>query len=192
MKAFGVGCFTTHAGDNPRGNPIERYTPHAARQTALVSGHDCRYSQSVSQSVTTTLQAGSTWPSYTLLSFCFESSSLSRVRWVSLRLSFFLLDHATNTPNTLNTPKHAKIAVFCFLLSLFRPLHACGQLRACACAVLSRLASIAKTGRRHFATIQIQAVCLSLLQPFLSSPLYAYARFSPSPACLQRWSQPFP
>ena len=89
MKAFGVGCFTTHAGDNPRGNPIERYTPHAARQTALVSGHDCRYSQSVSQSVTTTLQAGSTWPSYTLLSFCFESSSLSRVRWVSPRLSSF-------------------------------------------------------------------------------------------------------
>ena len=98
------------------------------------------------------------------------------MRWVSLRLSFFILDHAkdaehTQTANTQKSPTSGKIAVFCFLLSLFRPLHACGQLRACACAVLSRLASIAKTGRRHFATIQIQAVCLSLLQSFLNTPL---------------------
>ena len=53
----------------------------------------------------------------------------------------FSFSTTPKTPNTPNTPKHAKTAVFCLLLSL---------------CILS---------------IQIQAVCLSLLQPFLNTPL---------------------
>ena len=53
----------------------------------------------------------------------------------------FSFSTTPKTPNTPNTPKHAKTAVFCLLLSL---------------CILS---------------IQIQAVCLSLLQPFLNTPV---------------------
>ena len=53
----------------------------------------------------------------------------------------FSFSTTPKTPNTPNTPKHAKTAVFCLLLSL---------------CILS---------------IQIQAVCLSLLQPLLNTPL---------------------